>query len=643
MLFVPLVLGQSYTRQIINVPKVDSGAITLDGQMNESVWQNAAHADLVTNTNYNIWFNPYGRESLVEPDYNSYYARMLWMKDSLYLFIHIQDIVNDSSGLYWNGQWIGDQLFVGLSDRLGRDMEGNYDGNVYAAPDGPYYFLIMADSVTLNATQATGIADMYQKCAADTQAVFYAKNIARWAIKIDTTTGTWDIEMAVYNPGINADAKVSFNLGGSQGSRQHDPDAGDAYAYYCWQPSVPDEPLAAPVDDLSDPGGGILLTSKYWAILHCTPGNDDVKRVQLDVPMADSGAVHIDGKMDEAAWDKAGEFDLVTNTNYNIWFNPYGRSSLLEPDYVSYYGKTLWSMDTLYLFLHIQDIVNDSSGLYWNGQWIGDQLFVGLSNRLGVDMGDDGYTYDGNVYAAPDGPYHYLIMADSTTLNATQSTKIPSMYQSPVCTADTEAVFYASKYAHWAMRIDTITGTWDIEMAIYNPNIAENSSIVFNVGGSQGSRQHDPAAGDAYAYYCWQPNTPDDPLTAPVSDIGDPGGAMLLTSEYWAMLNFKSSVTGITDRNYKAGIPQKFALEQNYPNPFNPTTTIRFDVAKSTNVTLKVYNILGQVVATLMNNQPVTAGYHSVEFNASSLASGIYLYRLEYNGMTSTKKMVLMK
>jgi len=640
--FVPFVLGQSYIRQVIEVPKVDSGAIDLDGQMNESAWQNAAHADLVTNSGYNMWFNPYGR-TLTAPDYVSYYARMLWLKDSLYVFIHIQDVVNDSSGLYWNGQWIGDQLFVGISSRLGVDMGDDgytYDGNVYAAPNGPYHFLILGDSVTLNASQPTNIPPAYQNCTNDTQAVFYARNYARWAIKIDSATGTWDIEMAIYNPGINADAKVGFNIGGSQGSLQHDTAAGDAYAYYCWQPSIPNEPLTAPVTDISDPGGAMLVTSEYWPLLHFEPGTGDVKRTQVDVPMADSGAITIDGKMNESAWNNAGQINLVTNSGYNIWFNPYGRT-LTEPDYVSYYGRTLWSKDTLYLFLHIQDIVNDSSGLYWGGQWVGDQLFVGLSNRLGVDMGDDGYTYDGNVYTAPDGPYHYLIMADSATLNATQPTNIPPQYQE--CPGDTQAIFYASKYARWAMTINQNTGTWDVEMAIYNPNITDDASIAFNVGGSQGSLQHDTAASDAYAYYCWQPDIANQPLTAPVSDISDPGGAMLLTSEYWAMLNFKSSTTGVIKENYSSGIPAKFSLEQNYPNPFNPSTVIRFDIAKATNVTLKIYNVIGQEVATLINNQQIAAGYHSVEFNASTLASGVYIYRIEAGGMMAAKKMILLK
>lgn len=80
----------------------------------------------------------------------------------------------------------------------------------------------------------------------------------------------------------------------------------------------------------------------------------------------------------------------------------------------------------------------------------------------------------------------------------------------------------------------------------------------------------------------------------------------------------------------------------NYPNPFNPTTVITYDVPKSGHVTLKVYDILGREVATLVNNVQ-TAGPHSAQFKGDNLASGIYIYRLTLNGTSQVKKMLLMK
>ncbi len=98
----------------------------------------------------------------------------------------------------------------------------------------------------------------------------------------------------------------------------------------------------------------------------------------------------------------------------------------------------------------------------------------------------------------------------------------------------------------------------------------------------------------------------------------------------------------ITDVNNKV-IPLSFYVDQNYPNPFNPTTTIDFGLAKQQAVDLKVYNILGQEVAVLLNRQLMNAGNHSVQFNATRLASGTYIYKLQAGDNLVVKKMVLLK
>ncbi|MSP64590.1 MAG: T9SS type A sorting domain-containing protein [Bacteroidetes bacterium] len=89
-------------------------------------------------------------------------------------------------------------------------------------------------------------------------------------------------------------------------------------------------------------------------------------------------------------------------------------------------------------------------------------------------------------------------------------------------------------------------------------------------------------------------------------------------------------------------IPSDFVLEQNFPNPFNPSTKISFGLSKSTNVVLKVFNNLGQEVATLVN-ESLQAGSYEANFDASNLPSGIYIYSLRTNGGVITKKMTLLK
>jgi hypothetical protein len=106
------------------------------------------------------------------------------------------------------------------------------------------------------------------------------------------------------------------------------------------------------------------------------------------------------------------------------------------------------------------------------------------------------------------------------------------------------------------------------------------------------------------------------------------------------LTNYCGNLVGITGNNNS--IPLKYALEQNYPNPFNPATVIKYQLPKSSNVKISIYDILGKEVATLINGS-VEAGYHQVEFNGSNFASGLYIYKIEADGFTDVKKMMLIK
>jgi hypothetical protein len=97
-----------------------------------------------------------------------------------------------------------------------------------------------------------------------------------------------------------------------------------------------------------------------------------------------------------------------------------------------------------------------------------------------------------------------------------------------------------------------------------------------------------------------------------------------------------------TDVEEEAAIPTEYTLEQNFPNPFNPTTTINFSLPASGHISLKVFNVLGQEVATLVNGE-LASGNHEVTFNASKLSSGLYIYRLSGNNVSLTRKMMLLK
>ena len=104
----------------------------------------------------------------------------------------------------------------------------------------------------------------------------------------------------------------------------------------------------------------------------------------------------------------------------------------------------------------------------------------------------------------------------------------------------------------------------------------------------------------------------------------------------WYENNLVSSVEILNE------IPIEFKLSQNYPNPFNPSTTIYYSIPELGFVILKIYDVLGNEIALLVNEEK-SAGNFEVEFDATGLTSGIYFYRLQAVSFVETKKMVLMK
>ncbi len=103
---------------------------------------------------------------------------------------------------------------------------------------------------------------------------------------------------------------------------------------------------------------------------------------------------------------------------------------------------------------------------------------------------------------------------------------------------------------------------------------------------------------------------------------------------------FKNNGNAIALNN--DGTPKEYSLDQNFPNPFNPTTTIRYSIPEDNKVTIKVFDILGKEVASLVN-QYQNAGYYTVNFDAGNLSSGIYIYRIHAGNFTQTKKLIVQK
>ena len=106
---------------------------------------------------------------------------------------------------------------------------------------------------------------------------------------------------------------------------------------------------------------------------------------------------------------------------------------------------------------------------------------------------------------------------------------------------------------------------------------------------------------------------------------------------YWYLP--ATTVTAVDDG---PDLPRDYSLDQNYPNPFNPATTIRFALPKPSHVTLTIYDVDGRLVTTLVDKQ-MPPGVHKAIFDASSLSSGVYFYRIETEGFVRSKKLILLK
>jgi hypothetical protein len=131
------------------------------------------------------------------------------------------------------------------------------------------------------------------------------------------------------------------------------------------------------------------------------------------------------------------------------------------------------------------------------------------------------------------------------------------------------------------------------------------------------------------------------PIGIVVSDASTAAASGVVLRADALKCSLRQEVTSV-EKKQSEGLPDTFVLRQNHPNPFNPSTQIEYAVPTAGNVSLRVYDMLGREVAVLVDGM-VEAGWYSVNFNAQSLSSGVYLYRLESGGFAQTLKMVILK
>ena len=335
---------------------------------------------------------------------------------------------------------------------------------------------------------------------------------------------------------------------------------------------------------------------------------DDPARLTANLA---SGTINIDGKMDEAAWAlakpylKFGPNPPVSADERSVTNGALVRGVYWDPTFAT----VKFLRNGLKLYIGIDS--RDKSVGRFGDSWEGDGLFMKIKNAAGADNGEfklyynasdrTGASKDSAVYEIG-GPFRPgfargigLVRTGTIPYDTTQ---VDSGYTLEL-QINLDSLGYGAN-------VDSV----ELMMNIFDPDGYHRGSVPW-VG----------------------PPTRSFHKTWWGSEWGP--------AMRWLRLGRTVDVAAAD------GIPTEFALSQNYPNPFNPTTTIKFDVPEQAHVTLVVYDVIGREVTTLVNSD-LAPGYQRATFSASSLASGVYFYRMTSLGVSGksfvqTKKLLLMK
>lgn len=274
-----------------------------------------------------------------------------------------------------------------------------------------------------------------------------------------------------------------------------------------------------------------------------------------------------------------------------------------------------------------EEVTDDAATLsmaYYNtaGLTMADDVIVNLVYDIGdVDLGSFSslrFGSDGEVTDVDGGLLDIDLIDGSVTV----------VHQAPYFTATLDGENFIPEYF-------SETDTWNTYTFQYEAVDPEDSSLTYTmVSGPAG------ASVSASGLFSWAPTDEDaNSSFTVVVEVSDGDLAVIDTSDI--------TTGNILDVKDDDVIPTEFNLEQNYPNPFNPATTIKFGLPEQADVSLKIFNILGQEIKTLINRN-LSAGYHTVNFDASNLISGMYIYRIQATSVDGSnfvdvKKMLLIK
>ncbi len=248
--------------------------------------------------------------------------------------------------------------------------------------------------------------------------------------------------------------------------------------------------------------------------------------------------------------------------------------------------------------------------------------------------------YNGQEIGSPGYPYtsSYIFSASSSIMSqdnyglfsyyhnlAHIRTSLPALYSSNFQELSVSPNAYVYAYRRWQghqnvfgiINMGNASVSATIQLPVGSLNL--DSSKTYYLSDLLSGQHYPVTSGELSSY-----NVSVDPYTT----------CLFILADSEVILGIRSAIA--------SALPTKFELDQNYPNPFNPATLIGFDLPRSGNVVMQVYDVLGRRVATLLNG-PETAGHHDAEFNGMDLSSGVYFCVLHYEGLQKVMKMLLLK
>ena len=303
----------------------------------------------------------------------------------------------------------------------------------------------------------------------------------------------------------------------------------------------------------------------------------------------------------------------------------------------------------------------------------GGGMAVALLPELGTSPTSPAVSADGTVFVGPvvGGGTNAIAMYD-TDLNYLGNAVVgpPNISRIINVTPDGNTIYWHAFTGYQTVvyqradefssfdSVATIFNGMSIESAAFNPadgllyvsNDQRSDSLIYTEAGQT-------IVADSLVWYSYDTETgemnPAFHFVAKVPDAADryPRGLGFTADGNTAYIGTFSAVqdriqkvvrTGVGVKEVDGAVPSEYSLSQNYPNPFNPTTKISFSIPVSEQVTIKVYDVLGKEVATLLN-EVKSAGTYEVDFNASNLSSGLYVYTISSGKFMQSRKMMLLK